>query len=188
LSYRSLFNIFFFLLNEKFKYSHIILIPLRYAPSFVCVYILKKKPAMSAKLKTNTIRRLHVFPRFIPLNTICIFPFNCYLLLGEWYPREQVVHHQRYQPSDSNTNVDVKFIADDAFLEWQSTKNNVVANVCTKHMITRIKLHDHMSKQWLLGGSYLLRNYSTCRGIDPVRVQCNKNVDTEFRAHVASGE
>jgi hypothetical protein len=37
-----------------------------------------------------------------------------YLLLGD--PREQIVHHQRYRPGDSNTNVDIKFDAHESQL------------------------------------------------------------------------
>ena len=36
-------------------------------------------------------------------------------LLGGWYPRVGglIVHQQRYRPSNSNKNVDIKFIAHD---------------------------------------------------------------------------
>jgi hypothetical protein len=37
-------------------------------------------------------------------------------LLGGWYPRGLIVYQQRYQPSDSNKNVDIKCIAHVAFL------------------------------------------------------------------------
>ena len=64
-------------------------------------------------------------------------------LLGGWYLSLLIVKQQRDQPSDSNKNVDIEFNADDAFLEWFSQqKENVVANVCTKHMITRLKLDE----------------------------------------------
>jgi len=42
-------------------------------------------------------------------------------LLGEWYPRGLIVHQQRYRPSDSNKNVDIKFSAHDAL------NSNVIA-------------------------------------------------------------
>jgi hypothetical protein len=42
-------------------------------------------------------------------------------LLGGWYPRGLIVHQQRYPPSDSNTNVDIKFSAHDTFLEGPSS-------------------------------------------------------------------
>ena len=36
-----------------------------------------------------------------------------HLLMGGWYPRGIIDHHQRYRPSDSNENVDIKFSAHD---------------------------------------------------------------------------
>jgi hypothetical protein len=38
------------------------------------------------------------------------------LLLCRWYPRGLIVHQQKYRPSHSNKNVDIKFNAHDAFL------------------------------------------------------------------------
>jgi len=40
-----------------------------------------------------------------------------HLLLGGWYRRGLIVYQQRYCPTDSNENVDIKFSAHDAFLE-----------------------------------------------------------------------
>ena len=37
-------------------------------------------------------------------------------LLGGWCHQGLIVHQQRHRPSDSNTNVDIKFSAHDAFL------------------------------------------------------------------------
>jgi len=34
-----------------------------------------------------------------------------------WYNRVLIVHQQRYRPSESNKNVDIKFSAHDPFLE-----------------------------------------------------------------------
>jgi hypothetical protein len=39
-------------------------------------------------------------------------------LLGGWYPHGLIVQKQRYRHSDGNKNVDIKFSAHDAFLEW----------------------------------------------------------------------
>jgi hypothetical protein len=39
-------------------------------------------------------------------------------LLSGWYPRGLIVQQQRYRHSDGNKNVDNKFSAHDAFLEW----------------------------------------------------------------------
>ena len=41
-------------------------------------------------------------------------------LLGGWYTRGLIVHQQKYRPSDSNKNVDIKFNAHDAFLKESS--------------------------------------------------------------------
>ena len=42
-------------------------------------------------------------------------------LLSRGYPRRLIVQQQRYRPSDSNTNVDIKLDEDDAVLESPSS-------------------------------------------------------------------
>jgi hypothetical protein len=45
-------------------------------------------------------------------------PKHCQL--GGWYPWGRIVHQQRYRPSNSNENVDIKFSVHDAFIDQPS--------------------------------------------------------------------